>query len=137
MKFRLSQVLAIGCVAVFLCGCVFQRAQTAADAKKQMVGMTKEQVLACMGSPRQKAQADATEVWSYHSTDGLSTGYSDKYKSGNNTASYGLSSRYFCDVNVVMKDGRVAAIHYNGPTGGLLDGDEQCGYAVEHCVAED
>ena len=36
-------------------GCAFQRAEIAQDARAQMVGMTKEQVLACMGAPANKA----------------------------------------------------------------------------------
>jgi len=39
------------CVA--LGGCALQRAEIAQDARAQMVGLTKEQVLACMGAARQ------------------------------------------------------------------------------------
>jgi hypothetical protein len=37
--------------AMFLAGCAFQRAQVAQDAKASLVGLPKEQVLACMGAP--------------------------------------------------------------------------------------
>ena len=53
-----------------LAGCAIQRAQVAQDARAQMVGMSKEQVLACMGPPGNKAAEGATEVWSYASGDG-------------------------------------------------------------------
>jgi hypothetical protein len=40
----------------------------------------------------------------------------------------------FCFVNVVMKDGMVKAVNYNGPTGGTFAPYEQCGYAVANCL---
>jgi hypothetical protein len=38
-------------LCAMLGGCAFQRAEIAQDARAQMVGMAKEQVLACMGAP--------------------------------------------------------------------------------------
>ncbi len=99
-----------------------------------MVGMNKEDVLACMGPPKQKAHVGETEVWSFASTDGSSHGYGNSYKYGANAFSYSARDKSFCTVNIVMKSDRVTAVRYNGPRGGLLDPDEQCGYAVEHCV---
>ena len=46
-------------------GCAFQRARLAQDAQGRMVGMTREQVFACMGPPQTKAAEGATEGWSY------------------------------------------------------------------------
>src|SRR5437870_2383668 len=57
-------------VAALLSACAIQRAQVASDARAQMVGLTKEQVLACMGPPASKAAEAATEIWSYNSGDG-------------------------------------------------------------------
>jgi hypothetical protein len=45
------RVLGVVALAAALCGCAIQRAQVAQDARVQMVGMSKEQVLACMGPP--------------------------------------------------------------------------------------
>jgi outer membrane protein assembly factor BamE (lipoprotein component of BamABCDE complex) len=72
-----------------------------------MVGLTKEQVLACMGPPASKATG-ATEVWSY--------------PSGN------------CTVNVTMMDGKVKRMNYAGPTGGPLSQNEQCFFTVANCT---
>jgi hypothetical protein len=33
-----------------------------------------------------------------------------------------------------MNSGRVTAVNYAGPTGGLLTAGEQCAYAVDACV---
>jgi outer membrane protein assembly factor BamE (lipoprotein component of BamABCDE complex) len=53
-----------------LTGCAFQRAEIAQDARAQMIGMSKEQVLACMGTPANKAIEGATEAWGYNSGNG-------------------------------------------------------------------
>lgn len=113
-----------------LCGCAFQRAEVAQDARAQMVGMSKEQVLSCMGAPVNKAAEGATEVWSYNSGNGMTI----------TDASYGrfggtaVSASRFCTVNIVFSGPQVSAVNYNGPTGGLLTAGEQCAYAVNSCV---
>lgn len=60
IAFLLSSVAA-------LAGCAVQRAVVAQGAQEKMVGMSREQVLACMGPPGAKAVEGATEVWSYGS----------------------------------------------------------------------
>ena len=95
---------ALFCVA----DCAADRAQIANYAQNKMVGLTKEQVLACMGSPASKATEGATEVWSY--------------PSGN------------CTTNVTMMDGKVKRMSYVGPTGGLLSQNEQCFFTVANCT---
>jgi outer membrane protein assembly factor BamE (lipoprotein component of BamABCDE complex) len=117
-------LLMIACMA--LAACELQRAQTAHTAQSQLVGMTKEQILSCMGPPLQKAAEGQTEVWSY--------------ASGNNRTSvaYGnglaVGRSRSCTVGVVMVLGRVSQVNYSGPTGGLLSGGEQCAFAVQNCV---
>lgn len=52
-------VLAIG---VALSACSIQRSIVASEAPDKMIGLPKEQVLACMGAPTNKAAVGATEV---------------------------------------------------------------------------
>jgi hypothetical protein len=126
-KIRFLWVVAIGAA---LAGCAIQRAQIAQEARAQMVGMSKEQVLACMGPPANKAAEGQTEVWSYNSGNGTVI--------ASGSASYGsfsgTSSRRFCQINVVMSGPAVSAVNYQGPTGGLITAGEQCAYAVDACV---
>ena len=125
------RILAIAlCVA--LAGCAFQRAEIAQDARAQMVGMPKEQVLACMGAPANKAAEGATEVWGYNSGNGMSV-VSASYDRYGGTA---VGSRRFCNINIVFTGGQVSAVNYTGPTGGLLTAGEQCAYAVSPCVKQ-
>lgn len=134
----MKQLLAI-VAAVGLCGCAVQRAQTAQDAKSQLVGMSKEHILSCMGAPENAATVGQTEVWSYSSGDGTTVSAGDtQFRRGAfggiaaNTST--ISSRRYCKVNVVMSNGIVGAVNYQGPTGGLLTAGEQCAYVVEACV---
>jgi hypothetical protein len=124
--------LGIVALGVTLAGCAIQRAEIAQDARAQMVGMSKEQVLACMGAPASKAAEGATEVWGYNSGDGttVATASFDRY---GGTA---ISSNRFCKINIVFGGGQVSAVNYTGPTGGLLTAGEQCAYAISPCVKQ-
>jgi hypothetical protein len=122
--------LGIAALAVALSGCAIQRAQVAQDARVQMVGMSKEQILTCMGPPANKAAEGQTEVWSYNSGDGTVVA-SGSVSYGNFS---GTSSRRFCQINLVITGGAVASVNYQGPTGGLITAGEQCAYAVDACV---
>ena len=136
--------------AMLLAGCSFQRAQVAQDAQASMVGLPKEQVLACMGPPQNKAAEGQTEVWSYASGNGYSSTIAatdvqtngqaqlvgNQISGSSNSSGFGtaVSRRRFCTVNVVMTSGYVSAVNYQGPTGGLLTSGEQCAYAGEACT---
>jgi len=91
---------------VAVSGCAIQRAQVAQDARVQMVGMSKEQVLACMGPPASKATEAQTEVWSYNSGDG--TIVANGSVSGGNCS--GVSASRFCKINMVFAGGAVNAV---------------------------
>jgi hypothetical protein len=124
---RFLWVVAIGAT---LAGCAIQRAQIAQDARAQMVGLSKEQVLACMGAPANKATEGTTEVWGFNSGNGM-TVVNASYDRYGGTA---VGSIRFCNINIVFAGGQVSAVNYTGPTGGLLTAGEQCAYAVDACV---
>ena len=136
--------------AAVLSACAVQRAQVAHDARSKIIGLTKEQVLACMGPPANRAAEGATEVWSYHSGDGTTTvstfgssnttgtvSRSGGFATGQATtfgSGFGVARQRFCTINVTILNGRVDRLNYLGPTGGLLTAGEQCAYAVEACA---
>ncbi|RQT18557.1 hypothetical protein DF051_07970 [Burkholderia contaminans] len=156
-------ILTLGaCTLALLAGCSLERAQTAAAARTQMIGLSKGDVLACMGIPAAKAVEGTTEVWSYETgngrTDSVSNGYSNTnaavagvaqaarignsvYATGaaagsSQTSSFGFGSTRHrsCTVSIVMTNGSVSRVNYSGPTGGVLTRDEQCAYAVQNCT---
>ncbi len=132
--------------ALILSACAIERAQVAQDAQVKMVGLQKEQVLACMGPPAQKSAEGSTEVWSYNSGDGSTVTSSfasaNAMVSGNRYAASGSgwgsgfaeTSQKYCIINVVMTGGRVTQVNYSGPTGGPITGGEQCAFAVRNCT---
>ena len=67
------RILGIVALSAALAGCAIQRAQVAQEAQGSMIGMPKEQVLACMGPPINKAAEGATEVWAYNSGNGMTS----------------------------------------------------------------
>jgi hypothetical protein len=77
-----------------------------------MIGLRKEQVLACMGVPVHKASEGSTEVWSYKSGNGQVIAAAV----GDSTTVTGVSTRRFCTVDVVMTGGVVSRVDYSGPT---------------------
>ena len=123
-------VLLAMAIGLALMGCAFQRAQVANQAQGQMVGLSKEQVLACMGPPANHAAVGETEVWTYNSGNGRTDAAID----GNAFGASAISTQRFCTVNVVMTGGRVSSLNYNGPTGGLITPGEQCAFAVQNCT---
>jgi hypothetical protein len=133
------------CLIAFVMGplissCSFQRAEVAQEAKDKMQGMSKQQVLVCMGAPSQRAVVGETEVWSYPSggdTRTLSTASGSIDASGNaNAFGSSYSQHRYCVVNVVMTGDRVSAVNYTGRTGGWATHGEQCAFAVQNCVQQ-
>ena len=133
--------IALSALALSIAACSsFQRSDDAEAAQKRMRGLSREDVLACMGPARKKASEGTTEVWNYLSTDGHGesngggtkiSGLAKDVTVNNNHSEH---DRSFCFVNVVMKDGIVTAVHYTGPSGDMFTPYAQCGYAVANCV---
>ena len=115
--YLVSLAAALACLAGVLTGCVYQRAEDAAEAQKAMVGATKAHVLDCMGKPDETLAYTGSETLTYSSRPADS------------------NARLFCKVDIVVQDGVVSRVSYNGDTGGLLTRDEQCAPIVARCVA--
>lgn len=139
-------------LAITISGCAMQRAQVASDARAQMVGLSREKVLGCMGPPANKAAEGGTEVWSYpsgnnhratfatasSSTTADATRYGNTVSGSASTVGSGVavSTSRYCVVQVVMTGGAVSRVNYQGPTGGILSAGEQCAFAVQNCVKQ-
>lgn len=120
--FSNMRVVRIVALCAALGGCAqIERAEIAQTAQSSMIGMPREQVLACMGPPAQKATEGQTEVWAYNTSPTI-------------MLNQGSGATRYCSVNIVMSGGAVSAVNYRGPTGGLISRGEQCAYAVDACV---
>jgi hypothetical protein len=91
-------------------------------------GLSKEQVLGCIGPPARKAAEGQTEVWSYNSGDGTTIA-SGRFRTEISPA----FPRAALSDQCVISGGAVSAVN-PGPTGGLITGGGQCAYAVDACV---
>jgi hypothetical protein len=99
-----------------------------------MIGMSKEQVFACMGPPASKAVEGETEVWSFNSGNGATVASASVVGQNGFATGVARSSNRFCIVNVTMVNGSVSRMNYVGPTGGLLTQGEQCAFVLQNCV---
>ena len=63
-----------------------------------MVGMSKEQVLACMGAPVNKATEGMTEVWAYNSGNGMTVTDARYGRFGGTAVSSSRSARLRCSM---------------------------------------
>ena len=105
-------------------------------AKKEMIGMSKFNLLACTGVPMRSAVAHGVEYLTYEGggdTDGYASVHPSGY--GRYTGSYS-SDRLYCEVTFVLQNDAVVKINYSGRTGGLLTKGEQCAFVVENCLSE-
>lgn len=145
----MKNLLLMTVCAGVLAGCVTDRAAVAQQAKTSMVGLSKESVLSCMGTPENSMDEGHTTVWTYSSgggTDSFGTSMARASAAartfGNSTSvtgrGYGIGSMItrnrYCVINVVFKDGRVSVVNYSGRTGGYISKGEQCAYAISNCV---
>lgn len=121
----------IFCVLVNASGCAqLEQAQVAKSAQSQMVGISKEAVLACMGPPHRRMAEGQTEVWGYDASSGSTV--SRDAVSGSQSV-----DRLYCTINVVMNSGKVARLDYAGRTTGSDFGvasGQECAVAVRKCV---
>jgi hypothetical protein len=146
-------LIAAGLLAVAACS--IQRAMVASQAQHDMVGMSRAQILACMGPPAQRQADSDIEVWAYPSggrtdsfgvaqTSGSATGvyngnaYSGTYVGSGSTTTFGnaFSVNRYCVVDVVFAGDRVSTVNYLGRTGGLITQGEECAYAVRSCSGQ-
>lgn len=142
-----------------LSGCAIQQSVDAGLAKENILGMTHEEVWACMGPPHASAAFASAEVWSYQSggsSQSVSTGGAYGQSSTNGSGTYGggawqgqsdtdayalnlgntNSFGYSCQVNITFTGDRVAKVSYMGRTGKLLTPDSECYFATKECLPE-
>jgi hypothetical protein len=93
-----------------------QRADSAAFAQTQLVGLSKAEILACAGTPARTAKAGDSE--------------SLIYVSGGSAASPEKS----CEVTFVLRRGYVEKVDYSVTYVGLMARGDQCAFVVQKCV---
>ena len=93
-----------------------ERAKLAEQAKTELLGLSKKELLTCAGVPERTVIENGVEFMSYTSTSGR-------------------SSRGSCLVTFGLRDGTVQTINYSGRTGRYSQNGERCAYVVQSCMA--
>jgi hypothetical protein len=100
-------------------------------AQQDMIGLSKRDILACMGAPvRRHALGEGTEIWTY--AVGTTTTDSPPWAAGLNFSA--LPPPAPCDVRVIMTNTRVSQVAYAMPDGRALPSGRQCTFAVQSCA---
>ncbi len=94
-----------------------------------MVGMSREDVLACMGPPLQKATEGTVEVWRYATGSGQQALFS-----ATNGNAIGASFNRYCIINIAFRGAGVSSLSYSGPSGPPVGPYAECALAVKECV---
>ena len=107
-----------------------QRANVAARAQTEMIGMSKKDLYQCAGVPVRQEQVDDLEFLTYAGGGDSTTA---AIATSRRTAVSKTAHRY-CEATFVLKDVVVQKVSYQGRTGGLLSKGEQCAFIVENCI---
>jgi len=117
--------------ALALGGC--QPLETDQVAQQSMIGLSKRDILACLGEPAQRDRAgQATEIWTY--AGGRLRGYGPQWAIGLNTNLPPFGRPGTCDVVLTMTNVRVSEVGYAALDGGALPLGQECLFPVERCV---
>ncbi len=123
-------VLTFLCIAI--AGCArSHRSRLADQARTELVGASKVDLLACAGVPSRSATVGNTEVLTY-TTGG--SGAAAAFGVVGPTSVVVGSHRLGCHATFVLRDNRVVRVTYSGRTGPPLFPREECGFIVENCL---
>jgi hypothetical protein len=107
------------CLVLASCGSIAEDS-AAGRAQTEMIGMSKAQVLACMGPAERTAAEGTLEVW--------------QYNVGEVTGFRGNVAQSACQVDVQWGAGKVASVSYRTQNARLLAPNALCGQAVARCL---
>ncbi|MCK8784845.1 hypothetical protein M0638_10670 [Roseomonas sp. NAR14] len=119
--------------ALALAACSWQRTQLAGEARGEMRGMTREQVLACMGQPLSTRREGGTEFLRYSSA--MRAGGAETLIQRADRR-LGDPPEPVCTVEVALEQGRVDRLRYTDEQGRPLQRTGQCAVAVQNCLQD-
>jgi len=125
-----KSVAALG-LALLLGGC--QPLEVDQVAQASMIGLSKRDILACLGEPGQRVPAgQATEIWTY--AGGRMRGYGPQWALLLNTNVAPFTTGGSCDVVLVMTNAHVSQVGYAAVDGNGLPLGQECLFPVGACV---
>jgi hypothetical protein len=127
-------LLAAGLLPV-LAGCTgMEQSKFARQAKTELVGMSREEVLDCAGPPERVIKSGKRELLVYFA--------GDESPAARNLAPTGLDAPGIfhggheanCEVTFVLEEGRVSELRYQGQTGGIFTRNSRCAAILRYCM---
>ncbi len=116
------------------------RADAFQNARRALVGKTKENILECAGIPTRSAQSGSSEFLTYQSG-GVSIKNSHTSGWGNRPSSFLSASQrtredhMSCEITFVINANKVKKVTYTGNTSNnSSERGEQCYYALQSCI---
>jgi hypothetical protein len=127
-----KSVATVGLLAALtLGGC--QPLEVDQAAQQSMIGLSKRDILACLGEPAGRTKAgQATEIWTY--VGGRMRGCGPQWAIGLNTNLFPFTPAGSCNVVLVMTNAHVSEIGYAAVDGLALPLGQECLFSVERCV---
>jgi hypothetical protein len=118
-------------VVLGLSGC--QPLEVDQVAQQSMIGLSKRDILACLGQPAQRVPTgQATEIWTY--VGGQMRGYGPQWAIGLNTNLFPFTPAGSCDVVLVMTNAQVSEVGYTAVDGSRFPLGQECIFPIERCV---
>jgi hypothetical protein len=118
-------------VVLVLSGC--QPLEVDQVAQQSMIGLSKRDILACLGQPAQRVPTgQATEIWTY--VGGQMRGYGPQWAIGLNTNLFPFTPAGSCDVVLVMTNAQVSEVGYTAVDGSRFPLGQECIFPIERCV---
>lgn len=123
---------ALAIVAPLLCvNCALKDAQTVAEARTKLLGMTEVDLEACLGAPDQHATFGNTDILTYYATSTSNSGFSLGLPL---VGGLNLTGGGYCHATFRLEDGRVAEVRYTGETSATLAPNAYCAPIVRSCI---
>ena len=150
-----NKVILLLALLLLSAACTIQHSFVASRGESELLGMSKQSLLACAGAPARTAIFEGIEVFTYtggedtveyaHTSTRGRGSTSDTLASGtdsgdaNNTShadTGGKSAYRYCEVIFILKNDVVDSINYSGPIGELPTKGEECAVVVKNCLGQ-
>ncbi|MDD5033346.1 MAG: hypothetical protein PHE55_01195 [Methylococcaceae bacterium] len=107
-------------------GCAAHRAEIAQRARSELVGLSKTQLLQCMGPSQRQERSESGEILIFS---GATPNYSCPLRMGETEP-----PRRYCEAAFVLENGVVKTVGYREPNGNIITQADRCAFLVEKCV---
>lgn len=99
--------------------------------RRDLIGQTRANVVACIGVPDQEELRDGQDVMTWKQERASPTAFSITTPF---STALSFSASGACHVTATVRDGRVVRVAYSGPAGGLEGRDSACEAVVRGCA---